>query len=84
MFINYVAQALTADLYPAALVGYSKSLGFTPSGLSIQVNGYSDEDVMERYLTVLLQGQCVSYGNPSHSVVFVLCVFYTIHTPYTV
>ena len=60
MFINYVAQALTADLYPAALVGYSKSLGFTPSGLSIQVNGYSDEDVMERYLTVLLQGQCVS------------------------
>ena len=62
MFMNYVAQALTADLYPATLTGYSKTLGFNPSGLTIQVNGYSDEDVMEQYLTVLLQGQsvCVS------------------------
>ena len=56
MFISYVAQALMADLYPATLTGYSKTLGFDPSGLSIQVKGYSDEDVMERYLTVLLQG----------------------------
>ena len=56
MFISYVAQALMADLYPATLTGYSKTLGFDPSGLSIQLKGYSDEDVMERYLTVLLQG----------------------------
>ena len=59
IFLNYVAQSLKADLYPASLTGYSKLLDYNPSGLVITVNGYSDEDVMERYLNVLLQGQCV-------------------------
>ena len=58
MFLNYATQALKVDLYPASLTGYSMSLGYNPSGVMIKVNGYSDEDVMERYLTVLLQGQC--------------------------
>ena len=56
IFLNYVAQSLKADLYPASLTGYSKSLDYNPNGLVITVNGYSDEDVMERYLNVLLQG----------------------------
>ena len=59
MFLNYVAQALKADLYPASLTGYSMSLQCNPSGVVIKVNGYSDDNVMERYLTVLLQGQCI-------------------------
>ena len=59
MFLNYVAQTLKADLYPASLTGYSMSLDYNPSGVVIRVNGYSDEDVMEQYLTVLLQGQHV-------------------------
>lgn len=56
MFLNYVAQTLKADLYPASLAGYSMSLQYNPSGMFVSVNGFSDEDVMERYLTVLLQG----------------------------
>ena len=59
MFLNYVTQALKADLYPASLTGYSMSLQYNPSGVVIKVNGYSDDNVMERYLTVLLQGQCI-------------------------
>lgn len=73
MFINYVAQALTADLYPATVAGYSKTLGFNPSGLTIQVNGYSDENVMERYLNVLLQGQCILAS--VKALLYVLCMY---------
>ena len=58
LFLNYISQVISSDLYSATLAGYTESLSFTANGLVVKVSGYSDEEVMKEYLTLLLQGQC--------------------------
>ena len=54
LYINLVAEALTPALYAASELSYSASLSATPRGLTLSISGFSDQDVMERFLNAAL------------------------------
>ena len=79
LYINLVTEALTPALYAATELTYSASLSATPRGLTLSISGFSDQDVMERFLsTALTRESTYDVGTCTCTL---LCYMYTCTVP---
>ena len=61
LYSHYVSELLTGVTEKAAAASYKVNLELLPSGIAVQFSGYSDTDVVRRFMDDVLQGEC-EYG----------------------
>ena len=57
-----MSELLTGVTEKAAAASYKVNLELLPSGIAVQFSGYSDPDVVTRFMDDVLQGECVCVG----------------------
>ena len=57
LYVNYVAELLTEVTDKASAASYQAKLELLPSGIAVQFSGYSDPDVIMRFMEDVLQGE---------------------------
>ena len=74
LYSHYVSELLTGVTEKAAAASYKVNLVLLPSGIAVQFSGYSDPDVVRRFMDDVLQGECV--GGGGGALRLVLCTSY--------
>ena len=57
LYSHYVSELLTGVTEKAAAASYKVNLELLPSGIAVQFSGYSDPDVVRRFMDDVLQGE---------------------------
>ena len=71
LYSHYVSELLTGVTEKAAAASYKVNLELLPSGIAVQFSGYSDPDVVRRFMDDVLQGECVCGGGGGTELGFV-------------
>ena len=74
LYSHYVSELLTGVTEKAAAASYKVNLELLPSGIAVQFSGYSDPDVVRRFMDDVLQGEWRGGGEGALSLV--LCTGY--------
>ncbi len=68
LYTTLVTGVLQSDIYAASLVDFKLDFQPTAHGVRLQINGYSDSNVLERFMKIIVNGRttCIAFELLKH------------------